>query len=96
MLTNLQVVADRVPHGGLRLLQMDAELYLLFSLLVQGTSILTNGASLAESLYGLRRASARPMGHTATASPSLRQLWLSIFFLVCLSQSANCRLHPYA
>eukprot|EP00892_Ulva_mutabilis_P001024 jgi/Ulvmu1/10922/UM007_0101.1 len=85
----LSIVADRVPQGGLRLLQMDAELYLLFSLLVQGTSLLTNGASLAESLYGLRRASARTGGQPSMASPSLRQLWLSIFFLAGAPYMAN-------
>lgn len=89
-----QVVADRAPQGGMRLLQLDPELYLLFSLLVQGTSILTNGASLAEGLYGLRRASARTGGQPSMASPSLRQLWLSIFFLVCLCVLRSVHAEP--
>lgn len=79
----MQVLADRAQTGGLRLLQYDSELFLLFSLLVQGTSLATNGASLAESLYGLRRTSAAAAQRGHAHSLSIKQLLLSCFFLVC-------------
>lgn len=78
----MQVLADRAQTGGLRLLQYDSELFLLFSL-VQGTSLATNGASLAESLYGLRRTSAAAAQRGHAHSLSIKQLLLSCFFLVC-------------
>jgi Pex2 / Pex12 amino terminal region len=88
----LQVFADRLDRGGLRLLQYDSELFLLFSLIVQGTSIATNGSSLAESLYGLRRTSAvwdHCEGHASTSrlQMSLRQMLLSWLLLVRTSSS---------
>lgn len=52
---HVQIVAAHSPSRGLALLQWDSELYTVSALLVQGASLVSNDATLAESLYGLRR-----------------------------------------
>lgn len=76
----MQVLAARLRSGGLVLLQWDDELYVAVSLLLQGVSLLSNGASLAESLYGLRRA---PTADGSATHLNARQRLLSLLFLVC-------------
>lgn len=75
----MQVLAARSRSGGLALLQWDDELYAIASVLLQGVSLLSNGASLAESLYGLRRA---PVSGSDATQISNRQRLLSVLFLV--------------
>lgn len=79
----LSALADRVPSGGLRLLQHDDVLYLIFGLIVQGSSLAANNASLAESLYGLRRVPGGGKQESgASASLTLKQRLASLVILV--------------
>jgi len=79
----MQIVAAHSRRRALALLQWDGELYAAAALLVQGTSLLSNDASLAESLYGLRRVTvqAQPAQGKATRLASWQRL-LSALILV--------------
>ena len=60
-------MAAHSPRQGLALLQWDSELYAASALIVQSTSLLSNDATLAESLYGLRRMPIAPAADSKSA-----------------------------
>jgi hypothetical protein len=86
----VQILAAHSRRRALRLLQWDNELFLAASLLFQSTSLVSNDASIAERLYGLRRASVMPAGEVSAASRLTLTSWqraLSVLFVVRLARS---------
>ena len=83
------MLAARAPNGGLSLIQRDEELWLAVGVTLQGLSLLTNSASLAESLYGLRRVSAAA-DLSQRAQLSRRERLVSLMFLVRSFSFSKC------
>ena len=78
----MQAIAARQEGRALWLLRYDDELYFILKLILEGPSLLSNHASFAESLYGLRRVPSSTPNEQTCRPLRYQHRALSLFFLV--------------